>query len=155
SRPGCTAGAGHSPTSSRSTHRSRRVTMPDDLDALINRVAATLPAVDWAPPEEIRRTARAYRRRRIVIIGLAIIVGLGGGGGAAVSVMVDEPPGVLLARAATPAACPDGLIPVTVALPDEPQIRLQLFNATSRPEVGNDAAAQLELRGFRVESAGW
>lgn len=128
--------------------------MRDDLETLVNRVAATLPAVDWAPPEEIRRNAYAYRRRRLFVVGLALLIGLGGGGAIAWTTIVGEAPRALFARAgAAPVVCPDGMIPVSVALPDEPQIRLRVFNASSRPGVASYAASELELRGFKVEAS--
>src|SRR5690606_29834530 len=128
--------------------------MRDDLETLVNRVAATLPAVDWAPPEEIRRNAYAYRRRRIFVASIALPLGLGGGGGAAWSALVDDPPAALLTHnGAATVTCPDGMIPVSVALPDEPQIRLRVFNASSRPGLARYAATELELRGFKVESS--
>ena len=44
--------------------------------AVINRVAAAMPAVAWPSAAEIRQEARSGRRRRVVISGLATVVAL-------------------------------------------------------------------------------
>jgi hypothetical protein len=48
--------------------------VPDDLEGVLNRVPANLPAVSWAEPEEIRRRGHHRQRRRLASAGFAGVV---------------------------------------------------------------------------------
>lgn len=126
--------------------------MPDDVEALINQAAASMPAVQWATPAEIRSAAHAYRRRRVIVTAVAALVGVGGGLGILGSVgAVPLPSGHLAAQAV--ASCPDGLVPANVALPDADKVRLHIYNGTARSGLAVEVAQDLRLRDFQVLDA--
>jgi len=72
--------------------------MSDDLEGVLNRVPANLPAVPWAAPEEIRQRGRSRQRRRmlsatfagVLVVSLGVVVAfqpnwLGTAGGSVVA----------------------------------------------------------------------
>ena len=124
--------------------------MPDDIETIINRVATTMPNVTWAPPDEIRREAESGRRHRIVIAGLAAVVALAGVSATVVTVTtIPRPPELHLAGAPR---CPDGLVPANIELPDAEDIRLHVYNGTTRDDLADEVAQDLRTRDFVVVS---
>jgi hypothetical protein len=121
--------------------------MPDDLETMINRAAASMPSVQWASAAQIRDAARSYRRRRAAIVALAAVVGLGGGAGI-VTTGLDRP--TAAHRSAQVAPCPDGLVRANIALPDVDQIRVSILSGSSRADAAAGVAQDLRLRDFSV-----
>jgi len=121
---------------------------PDDIEAVINRVAAAMPAVAWPAAAEIRQEARAGRRRRVVISTLAAVVALGGVAATVGAVVAPpHPPSLHMAGAAQ---CPNGLVPVNLDLPNIDHIRLSVYNGTTRPDLAEKVAADLRIRKFVI-----
>jgi hypothetical protein len=121
---------------------------PDDIEAVINRVAAAMPAVAWPAAAELRREARAGRRRRVVISTLAAVVALGGVAATIGAVVAPpRPPALHMAGAAQ---CPNGLVPVNLDLPNIDHIRLSVYNGTARPDLAEKVAADLRMRNFVI-----
>jgi hypothetical protein len=125
---------------------------PDDIEAIINRVAAAMPAVDWPSADAIRREARVGRRRRVVTFTLAAVVALGGVAATAFAVVTPpRPPDLHLAGAPQ---CPNGLVPVNLDLPEIDRISLNIYNGTERADLAQEVAADLRMRRFTVIKIG-
>jgi hypothetical protein len=127
--------------------------MPEEIEAALGRVAAALPPMEWATPEQIRAGAVARRQRHVVVATLAAVLVVAGGAGVARAVQPRVSPG---AGAATQGpSCPMGSgIPAFVALPDYEDIKVNVYNGTPVEDLAASIADQLRHRGLQVERVG-
>jgi len=113
--------------------------MPEELKEALARVAATLPPVDWLPPERLRAKARAARRRTTAVLAaILLLAGLGIG-----RALLPPPAPVL--------SCPAGQVVAHLRLPPTKGITVLLGgNDRDRFSAARD---ELRLRGFQVSDA--
>lgn len=125
--------------------------MPDEIVAALGRIAAALPPVDWPEPDEIRRLARVRQRRRGLLATFVSVLLVAGAAGVvrtgALSSAASAPNS---SPSSTASTCPGGLVPARLALPDFGEIKVNLYNGTTREALAGQIGAQLRLREVNV-----
>jgi hypothetical protein len=114
--------------------------VPEELKEALARVAATLPPVDWLPPDRLRAKARAARRRTAALLVVVLAVAGFGVGRS------------LLPHPAPALACPDGQTPAHLRLVPTKDIKVLVSGADR--DATSTARDELRLRGFVIFDTG-